>query len=235
MARLSIPAELVKSGILRTNLHAVRAVLQREFRFKHFPISLDDKVKAQQKNDGSTAYPYGWLVPSDSEIVRDQLNNRAVQLYGLRVGTFGADRNTTRVGYIFPVRMGLEMHIVSGDADQTIHMSEAALILSALQSQLSFDVRYGESFILNTRIEFPANTSIPVADTGDTTKPGGSEIVLQLIIHTYAGFFAKKSSVYDVDPIIGTSIVDPKTDTLLEFAELEPAIPEEFSSNDPRA
>lgn len=205
MARLSIPKELAKSGLLRTNLHAVRTVLARELGLQHFPISLDDKVKAQLANDGQTQYPYGWLVPSDMQLVRDQYNNSATRRIGMRVGTYGATRNTSRIGFIYPIKIGAEIHVACDDAEKSLHFGETFLLLSAMQNVLSFDVRFGDQFSLNTRIVVPDSVTIPFADTGDTTKPGAVEVTLQIVIETYAGFFHDISSVYDVDPIIGVA------------------------------
>lgn len=232
MAHLSIPRELVKSGLLRTNLHGVRTVLARELGLKDLPISLDDKIKKQLANEDKTSYPYGWIVPTDAQVVKDSFSNRAVQRTGHRVGTYGASRNTSRVGFIFPIRIGCELHYFDDSADRAFHISETFLLLSALNN-LTFDVKYGNQFVLNTRIEVPDNTTIPLADTGDTTKPGAIEIIVQLIVHTYAGFFKDVSSVYDVDPIIGTNIesVNGSEDTFTDY--ISPI--EEFTTNDPRS
>lgn len=227
MSRLKIDAELAKSGILTANLHGVRTVLQREFGLKHFPISMDDKVKAQMENDKNDTYPYGWMVPSDLQGVRDQINTRAVQRFGARVGTYGATRNTSRVGYIFPVRLGIEIHIVTDDANKALRFSELFAILSGMQSILSFDVRFGQQFFINTRLEIPDTITIPFADTGDTTKPGGIELTMQMVVHTYAGFFHDKASVYAMDPIIGMATEEDGEVT--DFSDLPSWLPEGYA------
>lgn len=233
MAKLSIPKEMVKSGLLRTGLHGVRKVLKAELGVD-FPLTLDDKVKAQLKNDGNMSYPYGWLVPSDAQAVKDQVSGRAVQRTGMRVGTYGATRNTSRVGFIFPVRIGVELHYFDDNADRALHITEALLLISAF-TNLNFDVKYGKDFILNTRIEVPDSATIPIADTGDTTKPGAVELTMPLIIHTYAGFFHDVASVYNADPIIGRTISKPG-DQPDEFSdEYDPSLPQEFITNDPRS
>ena len=241
MARLNIPRELAKNSILQTALHGVRTVLERETGLKNILISTDDKVKLEMKNQGNTAYPYAWLAPSDAQIVKDQVSNRATQAYGMRMGGYGATRNTSRVGFLFPVRLGFELKYTDDDAMRMMRMVETFLLLSAV-NRLTFDIRFANSMTLNTRIEIPDSTTIPIADTGDTTKPGGSEVSVALIIHTYAGFVRDVSSVYAADPTIGYVInKDVPTGTLAapsetsaeDFPDYITQLPEEFTSNAP--
>lgn len=226
MSRLSIPKELLKAGLLKANLNGVAEVLRRELGLKHLRYSLDDKIKSAQANDNDITYPYAWIVPTDGRMVKDQISNRAVQRYGLRTGNAGATRNTTQIGFVFPVQLGMELHFVDSDASRLMHMMEVFLILSGI-NRLTFDVRFRSDLILNTRIEIPDSVSIPIADTGDTTKPGGGELTLSLIIHTYAGFLRDVSSVY-AQPTIGINIEG--TDQMEEY---ECAIPQEFVTNEP--
>lgn len=241
MARLLISREISKNSLLTTALQGVKTVLQRETGLKSIVLSADDKVKADLKNKGNTSYPYAYLRPSDAEAVRDQGNARATQRYGLRTGTYGATRNTSRVGFIFPVRLGMELVYVDDDALRMYRMTETFLILAAI-NMLNFDIRFANQLVLNTRIQIPENTTIPLADTGDTTKPGGMELTLSLIIHTYAGFFRDVSSVYAADPMIGYVLKSKMEDgegiaedvQESEFEDYETQIPREFTSNEPR-
>ena len=235
MSRLSIPKELLKSGLLRTFLHGTRSVLQRELGLKSLPYSLDDKVKAQQANQNNDVFPYGYIAPSDMQVNKEaQGNPRAMQRTGWRVGVFGASRNISNVGFIVPMRVGLELHYFHNDADFLLRVGEMFVMLSSMNN-LNFDVKFGSNtdspFILNTRIEIPDNMSIPIADTGDTTKPGGGELSIPLVLHTYAGFFKKMSSLYYADPIIG--IATEKADDTVVFDENFPGLmPEEYRTND---
>lgn len=236
MSRLSIPKELLESGLLRTFLHGTRSVLQRELGLKSMPYSLDDKVKAQQANQGMNVFPYAYLAPSDMQVNKEaQGSPRAMQRTGWRVGTFGASRNISNVGFMVPMRVGLELHYFHSDADALLRTGEMFVILSSMNN-LNFDVKFGNNtdtpFILNTRIEIPDNMSIPIADTGDTTKPGGGELVVPVVVHTYAGFFKKTSALYHADPIIGLAI--EKADDTVDFNEDFPGLmPEEFRDNGP--
>lgn len=235
MSRLSIPKELLASGLLRTFLHGTKSVLQRELNLKSLPYSLDDKVKAQQANENNNVFPYAYIAPSDMQVNKEaQGNPRAMQRNGWRVGTFGASRNISSVGFIVPMRMGLELHYFHNDADSLLRIGEMFVILSSMNN-LNFDVKFGNGsekpFILNTRIEIPDNMSIPIADTGDTTKPGGGELVIPIVIHTYAGFIKKMSSLYHADPIIG--IATEKPDDTIDFDEEFPGLmPKEYRDNE---
>lgn len=242
MARIHIPAEIAKSSLLLTGLHGMRAVFQRETGVKRIRISTDDKIKAQMDNTKDDTYPYAWLVPSDAQATRDLVNNRNTARVGMRMGTVGATRNTAAVGFLFPVKLGFELKYTDSDAKRLYGMIETFLILSAM-TNLNFDVKFANQLVLNNRIEIPDNLTIPIADTGDTTKPGGGEVSIQFIFHTWAGFFRDVASVYAADPQIGVAskgvygsrenVSDPRmldADDL--FGEYEPVIPEEYSTNE---
>ncbi len=242
MARIFIPRELAKNSLLLTALHGVKQVFQRETGVKRILLSTDDKIKAQMENNGDDKYPYAWLVPSDAQAVRDMVNNRATQRTGMRMGTYGATRNTASTAFLFPAKLGFELKYTHHDAKALYHMVETFLILSAM-ANLNFDIKFANQMVLNTRIEIPDNLTMPIADTGDTTKPGGGEISLQFIIHTWVGFFKDVSSAYAGDPQIGVAskgdyasannVTSPRTIAEDElFGDYEPVLPPEYSNNE---
>jgi hypothetical protein len=243
MARINISNEISKNSLLLTTLNGVKYVLQRETGIKNVRLSTADKIKAQMKESGDDKFPYAWLEPSDGQTVRDQMNLRAIQRTGIRVGTYGATRNTSRAGFIFPIRLGMAFKYVDNDPIRMYRMLETFLVLSGI-NMLNFDTRFANQLVLNTRIEIPDNATIPIADTGDTTKPGGSEMELPLVIHTHCGFFYDMSSVFASDPIIGytlkSSMGDEDTASVQqnvnesEFGDYETQLPEEFISNVPK-
>ncbi len=230
----SLPALIAKHGILSRCMSGVLSVLQKELALsKPVRYTQDERIKDSMSKDENTQYPYAWVVPSDAQAVRDGVNARAVARYGQRTGNFGATRNTTRVARVFPVNLGLELHYVTGDPMAMLAAVEMFLIFSAT-TNLNFDLKFGRDFFLNTRIEIPDSASIPLADTSDTTKPGGGELTLNLIVHTYAGFFTDVSSVYNKDPVVGYYDKREDSGPLLSedstsFREYEPQLPKMFT------
>lgn len=200
--KLNIPKELAKNSLLLTMLHGVRIVLQKETNLKSIVISTNNRIKNDLELNKNVTYPYGWLEPSDAQVVKDQASTTAAKRYGYRYGVQNSTRNTTRVGHLFPVNLGFTLKYVDNEPQRMMEMVETFLILSSI-NQLTFDVKFSDSLILNTRIEIPDSSSFPIGDTSDYTKPGGMELSLALIIHTWAGVFRDAVSVFSATPTIG--------------------------------
>lgn len=229
MTHTSIPKSIAKNSLLSTALNACKTVIARELGLpKGFAISTDERVKVALQQNGQKQFPQAWLVPSDVRSVKDRQNNRAVQRYGHRMGMYGAMRNTSQVGFIFPIEVGMEIHYVDNDPLRLLRFAEACLVLSAI-NMLTFDIRFGskeDPLILNTRIEVPDNASYPISDTSDTTKPGGGEVTIPIVIHTYTGFFQDVASVYAADPVIGYTVQNSqREDEFREGFKEEPLFP----------
>jgi hypothetical protein len=201
----SVVAEVAKNSILLISLHGVRTVLERELEIKNVLISSDESVKQQMKNRGETTYPYSYMSLSELSGVRDNVPTRTMQRFGARVGNYGATKATSRKAFMFPVTLGLDFKYVDNDPYRVITMAESLVILSQL-SGFNFNMKFSDSFMLNIRLEVPESTTIPIADSNSSNEPGGMEVSLSLIVHTYAGFFREVSSVNSGNPIINYTI-----------------------------
>jgi hypothetical protein len=56
------------------------------------------------------------------------------------------------------------------------------------------------------RVEIPETVSIPLSSTTNTEAPGGIEVELSLIIHTYSGFFKNVEAVAYDRPTVAMTI-----------------------------
>jgi hypothetical protein len=84
-------------------------------------------------------------------------------------------------------------------------MAESMVILSMLGG-LTFSLTLSETLQFDVRVEIPESIPIPLATNTSTESPGGIEIELSLIIHTYSGFFKNVEAVTSDRPNIKMTI-----------------------------
>ena len=205
----SIFADMAKNSILLISLHGVRTVLEKQLELKDIQITTDETVKREiERKSGAQGegvrFPYAYLSMSELIGVKDQTNNRVMQKIGMP-GRGGAQRATTRKGYLFPINVGIELKYIDDKPERAILMAETLVILSQIGG-LSFEIKISEDIVFDVRIEVPENMSIPLADTGNTQSPSAIEVSAQLIIHTYSGFFRNVAAVNSGNPIIDMQI-----------------------------
>lgn len=190
--------ELAKNSVLLLSLHGVRTVLERELGIKDLQIAMDETIKAEidrkTKQHEKTAYPYAYMSMSELIGVRDQGSNKYTQRHGIRMGAAGATRATSRKAFLFPINIGLDLKYIDDDPSRTIVMAESMVILSQIGG-LSFSLTLGEAIDFDVRVEIPESVPIPISSTTNTESPGGIEVSLSLIIHTYSGFFKEVAAV----------------------------------------
>jgi hypothetical protein len=206
--------ELAKNSVLLLSLHGVRTVLERELGIKNLQISMDETVKAEierkSKQHEGARYPYSWLSMSELIGVKDQSNNKHAQRRGLRLGggidmAAGATKYTSRKAYLFPINVGMTMKYVDDDPVRAMVMAESMVILSMLGG-LTFSLTLSETLSFDVRVEIPESVPIPLATNTSTESPGGIEVELSLIIHTYSGFFKNVEAVTSDRPTVNMTI-----------------------------
>lgn len=195
----SILDEIGNNSILEMSLLGARTVLEREFRFDNLMIASDDTIKGELAKAGKDNFPYTYIQLADMSGVKDQAPNKTIQRHGHRVGLLGATRATTKKAFVFPVNVSFELKYTDNDPRRVLKIAEAFVILSEIGG-LSFNMNIG-GFELEFRLDIPENVTIPLADVGNVSAPGGQEVSLQFILHTYAGFFRDVSSVNSDRPI----------------------------------
>lgn len=194
------------------SLHGVRTTFERELGLKNILIETDEMIKlriAQRiKQNEVPQYPYSYLNLNELQAVKDLQPNKVVRRHGYRMGMLDATRGTSSKGYIFPVRASVDLKYVDSDPYRVIRVAEGMMILGQIGAMF-FELLVGgdDGMRLEARVEIPESVTIPVADNSNPQSPGGMEVTLSFVLHTYAGFFRDVSSVNAVNPNIRTTIV----------------------------
>lgn len=192
--------ELAKNSLMLISLHGVRTVLERELGIKDLQITMDETAKAEIERAAkqkSVAYPYAYMSMSELTGVRDQSNNKYAQRYGTRMQAGGdgqSTRATSRKAFMFPINVGLDLKYIHDDPTQAMLMAEAFVILSMIGG-VTFNIDLGGGVNFDVRIEIPESVTIPIASINAPEAPGGFEVSMSLIIHTFSGFFKEVAAV----------------------------------------
>ena len=72
---------------------------------------------------------------------------------------------------------------------------------------LNFEIILSDAIRFNVRIEIPESVSIPLGAENNAESPGAIEVTLNLIVHTYAGFFREVSAVNSGSPTRDMQII----------------------------
>lgn len=186
-------------------LHGIKVVLAKETGLTRIALGTNNQIKNTLEKQNTRTYPYAWLEPSDGQARKDVANKTSVQRFGYGYGLSGATRNTTKRAFVWPITLGMQLKYQDNDPMRVMRLMETFLILSSI-NMLSFDMRFGSDFVLNTQIVIPDNISIPLGDTDNTSEPGASELALSLVISTWAGFTKDVASVNSSKPTLGYTI-----------------------------
>ncbi len=213
MAKAStILDELGNSSLLIASLHGVRSIFERELGISGIQIETDDMIKVRIAQRAAQAelpvYPYAYLNITEMQAVKELQANKTVRRHGVLMGTVGATRNTSLKGYVFPARLQIDLKYVHSDPLQVIRVAEGMMILGQV-GQMFFELQVGgeNGMKLEPRLEIPESVAIPLADTTLPSTPGGLEVTLSFILHTYSGFFRDVAAVNNDRPTIDTTIV----------------------------
>lgn len=202
--------ELAKNSVLLLSLHGVRTVLERELGIKNLQISMDETIKAEierkTQQHEKVQYPYAYMSMSELIGVRDQSNNKHAQRCGIRMGAAGATLATSRKAFLFPINIGLDLKYIDDDPMRAIVMAESMVILSMIGG-LTFNLKLSESINFDVRVEIPETVPIPLGSTNNPESPGGIEVTLSLVIHTFSGFFKEVAAVNSSSPTISMEIM----------------------------
>jgi hypothetical protein len=203
--------EIAKSSLLLTSLNGVRAVLEREFEIQDVLISTSEAIKDElirrtEKLTGlkHMTFPYAYIELADLTAIKDQYPNKTVKRHGYRMSTFGATKATTKKAYIFPVTMSLSLKYVDNDPYRVVNMIEAMCVIGQIGG-LRFFLQVGGEMEFVVNIDIPESTTLPIATAEDEHAPGAQEISMDLLMHTYIGFFRDVSAVNSDAPSVSFS------------------------------
>lgn len=197
---LTLLEELKKSSILMSALSGARTVLERELGLSNILLSTNESVKRELAKRGHNTYPYAYMALSDMQADRSRLAGRTIRRNGVLLGTAGATHATTHKGYIFPLKVSFEFKYIDDDPYRTLYVAETFALLS-IASNLTFSMLVAGELELQSTIAVPESITIPIADTGNTTEPGGQEISIALVMDTYGGFIRDVSAVSTTIPV----------------------------------
>lgn len=193
--------DLENNSLLLASLSGLRSILEKELSIKNIEIATDDMVKAALAAKGKVEYPYAYISLTELSGVRDIVPNKNVRRLGYSMGTFNSTKSTTQKAYLFPVTIAVDLKYVDSDPYRCLRMVEALVILSQIDA-LYYDIVLNDDYKYHNRVEIPENTSIPLADTNNPQTPGGMEVSVSLILHTYCGFIRDVAAVQRDKPSI---------------------------------
>lgn len=198
-------SELLKdiehNSMLLASLSGLRSILEKELDLKNIDIASDDMVKQLLASRGHVEYPYAYISLTEISGVRDHTPNKNVRRLGYNMGTFNSTKSTTQKAYMFPVTIAVDFKYVDSDPYRCLRMVEALVILSQIDS-LYYDIVLNDDYRYHNRVEIPENTSIPLSDTNNPQTPGGMEVSVSIILHTYCGFVRDVAAVQARRPIV---------------------------------
>lgn len=189
----NIISELGKSSLLASSLHGMRTLLERELDLKNLLIGTNDTMIAEFRRKNHLEYPHAYLVITELIGVRDQNNTRNIQRLGIIGSVDNALKATSSKGFIFPVNVAVELHYSDNDPMRVLIMAEALAMLS-MMGGLSFSMSCG-GIEYTVRLEIPDSTSIPLGSAESSNAPDATEMSINIVMHTYAGFFKDVSAV----------------------------------------
>jgi len=144
--------------------------------------------------------PRAYALLTGMEIVRDLQSVKAIQMGGIRAGTWDATHSTVARAYSFPVTVTLELHYLDTSVERTTQFVEKFLIASVLEL-FNYTMRWGALQWL-CRVELPdKQISLPRAEIDDAAEPGIFDTNITLILHTRIGFYRDVSKVNSTTPI----------------------------------
>lgn len=193
--------DLENNSLLLASLSGLRSILEKELNVSNIAIASDDMVKNNLANKGDVKYPYAYISLTELAGVKDQVPNKTIRRLGYSLGTFNSTKSTTQKAYMFPVTIAVDFKYVDSDPYRCIRMVEALVILSQIDA-LYYDIVLNEEYRYHNRVEIPENTSIPLSDTNNPQTPGGMEVSVSMILHTYCGFVRDVAAVQASTPVV---------------------------------
>jgi len=229
---MSLIKELSKESLLVIALKAVAGMLTKEIELTPtLAVSETHRAELMRKATGQgrggesqpLKFPYSFLLLNSLAGIRDTGNNYAVRKHGLRLLNSHTDA-LTKKAYLFPIKIGLELHYIDTDPGRLLNMALALATISA-SSGLKCDVNIGESFTFSVALEIPLESTIQTQEEQSGVLPEASELTAQIIVSTEAGFFRDVSAVNGTPAKITAHVTSGVTATDTELRGFDYALP----------
>lgn len=194
--------EIKENSILQACMHGARAVLERELKIRNIVFGTEETVRKQiERESGDVKYPYGYIQLTSLSVTRDRMNNKATRRHGMVNGIDTVSRSSIAKAFLFPVKLNADFHYVVGDPIQLMKSLETLAILT-MTGSLTCRLTLGGDTAINfdVSITLPDDMSIPTAESGGSTNPGGNDITLGIVIDAFAGFVRNVATVNSTTP-----------------------------------
>jgi len=195
---MSLIRELAKENLLYMALTGVRGVLERELDIKSIQFALTETYKQEMlrkmhDQGKEIRYPWSYFLIQSLAGSRDTGNNYAVRKHGVRFSQVG-EKATSKKGYLFPVKLGLDFHYVDSDPKRLLTMAQALVLLSATGG-LKFDIEVGDMYVFTVSLEIPLDQTITLQEEQNAQLPEATDLNAQIVMSTTIGFFRDVSAV----------------------------------------
>lgn len=181
--------ELYKNlnNCLETTVQGLCALLKQHLGLSNIEVTTNDRVREQLQRKNKVQFPYSWVVIQEMRAWRENASGHNIGRHGW-TSPQSYTESTASKGYLWPVALGVELHITHNDPRMVLTYTEALTIL-AMTNGLNFKIQLAPGTVVTVRCEVPDSVSIPIASTDDPANPNGIELTLGLVLYTWVGFF----------------------------------------------
>lgn len=199
---MALIRELAKENLLLMALTGVRGVLERELGIESILFTMSenykqDLVRRAEAEGKALTFPWSYFKIQSLAGVREYTNNYAIRKHGVRFTKTG-ERATSTKGYLFPIKLGLELHYVDSDPNRLLTLAQSLVLLSC-SGGLKFVIDVGEMYSFTVGLEIPLDHTIEIQEEQSPQAPEASDLVAQIIMSSEVGFFREVSAVNGKD------------------------------------
>ncbi len=199
------------NNCLEVTFDGLIGLIKQRLGLSNIEITTNDRVREQMQRKGKDKYPLSWLIIQELRAWRENASGHNIARHGW-TSPQSYTESTASKAYLFPVQLGVELHIAHNDPRMILTYSEALMIMG-MTNALNFQVQLAPGTIITVRCEIPDTVSIPIASTDDVALPNGIELTLGLVLYTWVGFF---KDVPRASGVIGEEFKLAQTGTLGE-------------------
>lgn len=206
---MSILREIAGENLLEMALSGVREVINREFGLSDCTFTMSenykqDIVRKAETKSKALAFPWSYFLIQSLAGARDTGNNFAIRKHGVRFNKFG-EKATSRKGYLFPVKLGLEFHYIDTDPKRILSMAQTLVVFSCT-SGLKFQIDIGDIYSFTVSLEIPPDSTISTAEEQSAQLPEATDLVTQIVMTSTIGFFRDVSAVNGTPAVMRISL-----------------------------
>ena len=216
---MSLIKELAKENLLYVALNGVRGVLERELGLDEVMFTMSENYKQElirksMDQGKQMKFPWSYFKIQSLAGTRDTVNNYAVRKHGLRFTQVG-EKATSKKGYLFNVKLGLEFHYIDTDPKRLLTMSQALVILSA-SGGLKFTIDIGDAFTYTVSLEIPLDSTIEAQEEQSGQLPEATDLTTSIVMSSEIGFFRDVSAVNGRSTILRITMQSGETTDTFE-------------------